>query len=131
MAAWLMVYVDALDAAQTSAEAVAAVRSCAPLVAGGVEALLCDLPDPHMPDGSVVMTPAEAGWPSDGSRNGFSMLFERTRAAQFLCTRLTDRLLLVLVERRRARVFTAEDRDLVMWIVTRARRALLRLDPEV
>jgi hypothetical protein len=45
-----------------------------------------------------------------------------------VCASSDDDALLVLVERRKERIFTAEDRDMLSWVVRQAARALASLD---
>lgn len=149
---WLIVYVDRLADAVSPDHVGEALTACAPLVVGTPLALAytiergCQeltfrpLPWADAPEGLPALSAAEvAGWaevsvvtsvearPRSAPYGCLAALFPALGAAQLLCAVVNDGMLLILVERRRDRIFTAEDRDLLGWIVKQARRALSRL----
>lgn len=151
---WLMVYVDELHAADSPDDVCNALIACAPLVIGAFTALVVTtdvggetaslravqeprtaVSLPSLPARAAaalyapgIVSEVEVQPGRSGARVALAALFHAYSAAQLVCTPLTPGLTLVLVERRRDRVFTAEDRDLLDWIVKHARHRLTSLE---
>jgi hypothetical protein len=76
--------------------------------------------------GRRIMTGFEVH-PPDGSPASLAPLFDALAATQLVCAPVGHDALLVLAERRRNRVITAEDRDLLDWTMKHAERVLAEI----
>ena len=78
----------------------------------------------------LVITRAEIDADARRALAPLAGIMDDTAAAQLLCAPVAGDALLVLIERRRDRVVTAEERDLVNALVSQAEGALRRLGVE-
>jgi hypothetical protein len=74
-----------------------------------------------------VVTGFEARDDGYGPYPELAPLFADFAATQLICASVRSDALLILIERRRDRIFTAEERDMLAWIVRHARLALARV----
>jgi len=149
---WLMGYVDELQRAATAADVHLALLACTmhaastftavayvpgkngtagmlePLQQLGDEAALPALPRAATARFTAlcVMTEVEAR-DNAGRSHALAPVFAAFGAAQLVCLPVGADAVHILVERRRERVFTAEDRDMLDWVVRQAERALAAL----
>ncbi|NJD10090.1 MAG: hypothetical protein FIB01_06440 [Gemmatimonadetes bacterium] len=153
---FLLGYADALQAAGREAEVYEALRGTSVPVVGaytavafvrvgtGADAPFHPIGDPALPlalaplPGETVrsiqaqrlVTRAEVGADPDGPFAPLGGLLQATFGAQLLCAPVAADAVLVLVERRRERLMTGEDRDLLAALVRQAESALRRIRSE-
>lgn len=143
---WIMVFVDSIQTARTAVEIHRALIACAVCTTGAFAGVVY-IPDrgvgprfrpvrevdsdPDLPMLSVLpgigrevrVLSAGESVPGGDSR-ALAPVLEALAARQLLCAGIGDRSVLMLAERRRDRVFTSGERDLVAWLVRQAGRAL-------
>lgn len=76
-----------------------------------------------------VVSPIVAGIEADSGDQALAPVLAAFGAAQLLCATVGRDAVLIVVERRRDRVFTTDERDTVGWIVRRTERHLVRRSP--
>ena len=152
----LLAYADALLGARCDSDVYTALRYAAGtlvrswtalvFVAGGAahDAAFLPLADPFLDLSAAALPARTATWfarplvitraeiDADARRAlaPLAVIMDDTGAAQLLCAPVAGDALLVLIERRRDRVVTAEERDLVNGLVSQAEGALRRLGIE-
>jgi len=149
---WLMAYVDEVQRAATAADVHRALLACTmhvastfttvtyvpeknrtagmlePLQQPGDGAALPSLPRAATARFTAVSVMTEVEARDDAGRSHvLAPVFAAFGAAQLVCMPVGADAVHILVERRRERVFTAEDRDMLDWVVRQAERALAAL----